>query len=186
MCPEAALNPVLLRYFSYFCVAAAVYFYFALRLNWLSSSRITKLLLFALFNVLACVAWHAQLVDTREHSPRQLIMGTVTSLNSSTHRDGSLDDAFQLKLAGGTLSPRLSADYVAAGSAQQPIRPGDVLGVYYRTWDNVPLTIDVLEGPNAGWHYTHRDSLDAFVWTVGGAGLLIFVGALFGIVLRRA
>lgn len=179
------MNLIWLKYVSYICVAAAVYFYCTLRMNWLPISRMSKLMLFAVSNILACLAWHVQQVSTEQHSPRKLIIGTVTSLSVSTHRGGSIDDDFRLNLGGNSLSPQLSADYVGHSSSQQPIHQGDVLGVYYRTWDNVPLTIDELQGQNMGWHYVHRQLLDPFVWTVGGAGFLIFLGALFGIVLRR-
>ena len=171
------MNLIWLKYVSYACVAGAAFFYFALRLNRLAISRNVMLLLYAVCIVLACVTWHVQESNADRHSPRQLILGTVTSVSASRHRGGSIDDKFQLRVGGGSLSPRFSTDTVAGSASQQPIHEGDTLGVLYRTWDNVPVTIDELEGQHPGWHYRRYRVLDPYVWAVGGAGFFAFIGA---------
>ena len=66
---------------------------------------------------------------------------------------------------------------MAASRSEQPIHEGDTLGVLYRTWDDVPVTIDELEGQRPGWHYRRYRVLDPYVWAVGGAGFFAFLGA---------
>jgi hypothetical protein len=171
------LNLVWLKYVSYACLAGAVFFYVALRLNKLAISRTSMLIGYAACIVAACAAWHVQESNSDQHSPRQLVMGTVTSVSASTHRSGSIDDKFQLRIDGGSLSPRFSTDVVAGSLSEQPIHEGDTLGVLYRTWDNVPVTIDELEGQHPGWHYRRYRVLDPYVWAIGGAGSLAFIGA---------
>jgi hypothetical protein len=159
-------------------VAGAVFFYFTLRLNRPGISRAGNLIGFAAGIVLACLAWHLQESNSDRHSPRQLIIGTVTSVSVSTHRHGSIDDTFQLETDGGSLSPRFSTDdEVAESRSQQPIHVGDTLGVLYRTWDNIPVTIDELQGQSPGWHYHRYRPLDPYVWAIGGAGFFAFIGA---------
>jgi hypothetical protein len=136
-----------------------------------------KLSGYAICIVLACVAWHVKESNADQHSPRQLVMGTVTSVSASAHKSGSIEDTFQLRIDGGLLSPKFSTDVVADSRAQQPIHIGDTLGVLYRTWDSVPLTIDELQGQQPGWHYSRYRALDPFVWAVGGAGFFAFLGA---------
>jgi hypothetical protein len=174
---EARLNLVWLKYVSYTCLAGAVLLYFALRLNRLATSRSVMLFLYAACIVLACVAWHVQESNADQHSPRQLIIGTVTSVSASTHRSGSIDDKFQLRIDGGSTSPRFSTDAVAGSASEQPIHEGDTLGVLYRTWDNVPVTIDELQGQHPGWHYRRYRVLDPYVWAVAIPGFLAFIGA---------
>lgn len=174
---EARLNLVWLKYVSYACLAGAAFFYFVLRLNRLAISRTAKLTGYAACIVLACVAWHVQESNADQHSPRQLIIGTVTSITTTHSKGGSIYDDFQLRLDSGSLSPKFSTDIVGNSSSGQPIHQGDSLGVLYRTWDNVPVTIDELEGQRPGWHYTRYRALDPYVWAVGGAGFLAFIGA---------
>lgn len=171
------MNLVWLKYVSYACVAAAVFFYSALRLNRLILSRTVMLILYAACIVLACVTWHVQESNTDLHSPRQLIIGTVTSVSASTSRGGSVYDKFQLRVEGGSSSPRFSTDVVAGSLSQQPIHEGDTLGVLYRTWDNVPVSIDELQGQHRGWHYSRYRALDPYVWAVAVPGFLAFIGA---------
>jgi hypothetical protein len=179
------LNLVWLKYVSYACLAGALFFYSALRLNKLAISRNVMLILYAASIVLACTAWHVQESNTDRHSPRQLFIGTVTSVRASAHRSGSIDDEFQLKVDGGSLSPKFSTDTVAGSRAQQPIHVGDTLGVLYRTWDNVPVIIDELQGQQPGWHYRRYRVLEPYVWSVGGAGLFAFIGAFASSRTRR-
>ncbi len=180
------MNLVWLKYVSYACVAGAVFFYGALRLNKLAISRNVMLALYAACIVLACAAWHLQESNSDQHSPRQLVIGTVSSVSVTTHKHGSIDDTFQIRADGGLLSPKFSTDdTVAENSAQQPIHLGDTLGVLYRTWDDVPVTIDELQGPRQGWHYHRYRPLDPYVWAVGGAGFFAFLGA-FAFSRRRA
>ena len=174
---EARLNLFWLKYVSYACVAGAVLFYCALRLDWLAISRSAKLVGYAACIVLACLAWHMQESNAARYSPRQLVMGTVSSVSASAERSGRIEDTFQLQIDGGSLSPKFSTDTVAAGRSQQPIHPGDSLGVLYRTWDDVPLTIDELQGQQPGWHYARYRALDPYVWAVAIAGLFGFIGA---------
>jgi hypothetical protein len=170
------LNLVWLKYVSYACVAGAVFFYIAIRANKLAVSRNVMLVLYAGCIVLACGTWHLQESNTDQHSPRQLVIGTVTSVSASAHRSGSIDDEFQLRI-GGALSPKFSTDTVASSRSEQPIHEGDTLGVLYRTWDNVPVTIDELQGQHAGWHYRRYRVLDPYVWAVAVPGFLAFLGA---------
>jgi len=172
------LNLFWLKYVSYACVAGAFFFYSAIRLNRLTISRNVMLILYAACIVLACATWHLQESNTDQHSPRQLIIGTVTSVSASAHRSGSIDDEFQLRIDGGSLSPKFSTDTVASSREQQPIHEDDTLGVLYRTWDNVPVTIDELQGQHPGWHYRRYRVLDPYVWSIGGAGFFAFLGAL--------
>jgi hypothetical protein len=171
------LNLFWLKYVSYGCLAGAAYFYFALRVNRLVLSRTATLTLYAASIALACAAWHVQESNADRHSPRQLMMGTVTSVRASTSKSGSVSDIFQLSVEGGATSPTFSTDVVAGSLSQQPIHEGDTLGVLYRTWDNVPVTIDELEGQRVGWHYHRNRPLDPYVWAVGGAGFFAFIGA---------
>jgi hypothetical protein len=171
------LNLVWLKYVSYACLAGAAFFYFVLRLNRLAISRTVKLTGYAVCIVLACGAWHVQESNADQHSPRQLVVGTVISVSANSHRSGSIDDDFQLRIDGGSLSPKFSTDVVAGSRSEQPIHTGDTVGVLYRTWDNVPVTIDELQGRRPGWHYTRYRALDPYVWAVGGAGFLAFIGA---------
>ena len=172
------MNLVWLKYVSYACVAGALFFYAAIRANKLAISRNVMLTLYVACVVLACGTWHLQESNTEQHSPRQLIIGTVTSVSVSTHRHGSIDDTFQLETDGGSLSPRFSTDdEVAESRSQQPIHVGDTLGVLYRTWDNIPVTIDELQGQSPGWHYHRYRPLDPYVWAIGGAGFFAFIGA---------
>ena len=171
------MNLVWLKYVSYAFLAGAMFFYFVLRTNRLVLSRTVMLFLYAACIVLACAAWHVQESNSDRHSPRQLIVGTVTWVSASAHRSGSIDDDFQLRMDGGQLSPKFSTDTVADSRSQQPIHEGDTLGVLYRTWDDVPVTIDELEGQHAGWHYRRYRVLDPYVWAVGGAGFFAFLGA---------
>ncbi len=171
------MNLVWLKYVSYGCVAGATYFYFAIRLNRTAVSRNAALALYAVCLVAACGTWHVQESNSDQHSPRQLAMGTVVSVRASAHKGGSIDDEFQLRMEDGTLSPKFSTDTVAASRSEQPIHEGDTLGVLYRTWDDVPVTIDELEGQRPGWHYRRYRVLDPYVWAVGGAGFFAFLGA---------
>jgi len=180
------LDLVWLKYVSYACVAGAVYFYAAIRLNRPAISRTGNLIGYAACIVLACLAWHLQESNTDQHSPRRLVVGTVTTVSASAHRSGSIDDDFQLRIEDGSLSPKFSTDTVAGSMAQQPIHIGDTLGVLYRTWDNVPVTIDELEGQRPGWHYRRYRVLDPYVWAVGIPGFLGFVGAFVSSRRRRA
>jgi hypothetical protein len=167
-----------LKYVSYAGVAGASVLYVAIRANWLAAiSRSVMLVLYAVCIGLACVAWHVQESNADQHSPRQLIVGTVASLTSTRSRGGSISDKFQLRLDSGTLSPKFATDIVGNSSSGQPIHEGDTLGVLYRTWDDVPVTIDELQGQRPGWHYTRFRVLDPYVWAVGIAGLLAFTGA---------
>jgi hypothetical protein len=174
---EGRLNLVWLKYVSYACVAGAAFFYGVVRLNWLAISRTAKLAGYAACIVLACVTWHVQESNTDQHSPRQLVMGTVVSVSAKAERSGRIEDEFQLRIDGGSLSPKFSTDVVADSRAQQPIHTGDTLGVLYRTWDNVPLTIDEFQGQQPGWHYRRYQVLNPYVWAVAIAGLFGFIGA---------
>ena len=172
------MNLVWLKYVSYACVVGAVFFYSVIRLNRLALSRTAALGGYVACIVLACVAWHVQESNTEQHSPRGLMMGTVTWVSASSHKGGSIDDDFQMRIEGGALSPKFSAYLVADSRAQQPIHVGDMLGVLYRTWDDVPVTIDELQGQQPGWHYRRFQALSPYVWTVGGVGFFAFLGAL--------
>jgi hypothetical protein len=181
------LNLFWLKYVSYAGVAGAFLFYSVIRLKKLPAiTPAVKLAAFVACIVVACAAWHQQETNADQHSPRQLIVGTVTSVNVSTHKSGSIEDTFQMRVDGGVLSPKFSTDTVAPSRSQQPIHPGDVLGVFYRTWDSVPLTIDELQGQNLGWHYRRHRALDPYVWAVGIVGLFMFVGLLILTVRRSA
>lgn len=172
------MNLYWLRYVSYACLAGAAFFYFTLRLNRLKLSRGAQLILYASFILLACATWYAQESIPDHHSPRRLIVGTVTSVSEQNHRGGISDD-FQLKLSSGALSPVFSTDLLADNPSDQPIRQGDLLGVLYRTWDDVPVTIDELEGPREGWHYEHNGNDNRYILAVAFAGLVGFVAAFF-------
>ena len=173
------MNLFWLKYASYAFLAGAVFFYFVLRLGRLGSvSRAAKLSAYCLCIILACVAWHVQESNAEQHSPRQLAIGTVISVSVEHHRGGSISDNFQLRLGSGSLSPKFSAYLVASSADAQPIHQGDQLGVLYRTWDDVPMTIDELEGQRAGWHYQRFQALSPYVWTVAGVGFFAFIGAL--------
>ncbi|MGA1982084.1 MAG: hypothetical protein ABSG84_06400 [Acidobacteriaceae bacterium] len=180
------MNLVWLKYVSYACVAGAAFFYYAIRLNRLAISRNVMLTLYAVCIVVACGAWHWQESNTDQHSPRRLVVGTVTSVSASAHRSGSIEDDFQLRIDDGSLSPKFSTDVVAGSRSEQPIHMGDTLGVLYRTWDGVPLTIDELQGQRPGWHYRRYRVLDPYVWAIGIPGFLAFIGAFVSSRRRRA
>ena len=174
------MNLIWLKYVSYGCLAGAFFLYCVLRFKkLLAISGTTKLALYAACIVVACVAWHVQETNADQHSPRQLILGTVTWVKVSGHRSGAIDEDFQLKIAGGVLSPKFFIDFVSDNKAEQPIHVGDTLGVLYRTWDNVPLTVDELEGQYPGWHHRRYRGRDPFVWPVAIVGLVGFAGAFF-------
>jgi hypothetical protein len=175
---ETRLNLFWLKYVSYAFLAGAAFFYFVLRLNRLALARSTKIILYAACVVLACVTWRVQESNASEHSPRQLAMGTVAWVSANHHKSGSIDDDFQLKLDSGT-SPRFSTEIVANSAAQQPIHQGDLLGVLYRTWDDVPLTIDEIQGQNPGWHYRRYDNGGSYVFAVSIVGLFGLISVLF-------
>jgi hypothetical protein len=181
------LNLFWLKYLSYACAAGAFGFYSAVRFKKLPGiTPAVKLMAFVACIVVACEAWHMQETNADQHSPRQLVVGTVTSVNVSTHKSGSIEDSFRLKLDSGSLSPEFSTDTVAPDRSQQPIHTGDVLGVLYRTWDGVPLTIDELQGQRPGWHYSRHRFLNPYVWTVGIVGFFMFIGLLILTVKRNA
>lgn len=171
------MNLAWLKYVSYASLVGAAFFYMALRLNWQTVSRRAKLLGYAVCIALACVAWHVQESNADQHSPRRLVVGTVTSVSASANKSGSIDDDFQIRIDGGALSPKFSTDVVASSRSQQPIHVGDTLGVLYRMWDDVPLTIDELQGQRQGWHYRRYQALSPFVWTVAIAGTFGLLGA---------
>jgi hypothetical protein len=176
-----------LKYVSYACVGGAFVIYSVIRLKKLPAITPTvKLMAFVACVVGACATWHVQETNADQHSPRQLIVGTVASVNVSTHRSGSIEDTFQIRVDGGVLSPKFATDTVAPSGSEQPIHPGDVLGVLYRTWDNVPITIDELQGQRPGWHYRRHRVLDPYVWTIGGVGFFMFLGLLILTVRRSA
>jgi hypothetical protein len=180
------LNLFWLKYVSYAFLAGAAFFYFALRLNRLPLRRATQLILYAVCIVLACVAWHVQESNSDRYSPRRLIIGTVTSVNENGHKSGSIDDDFQLQFESGSRSPEFSTDIVADRADKQPIHRGDLLGVLYRTWDNVPLTIDEIQGQHVGWRYKRSDDGDAYIFGVSAGGLVGFIGAFAASRNRRA
>ena len=127
----------------------------------------------------ACLAWHVQESNAAVHSPRRLVIGRVTTVHTNRHRGGSIDDSFQLQLQDGSPSPSFSTDTLAESQADQPIHIGDVLGVLYRTRDDVPLSIDELRGQRAGWHYHRSDNGNAYVFAVSVVGFAALAGALF-------
>jgi len=178
------VNLFWLKYVSYACVAGALYFYFMLRLRGFSASGKARLTSLAMCIVLACLTWHLQESNTERHSPRQVIVGTVTWVRASVSKGGSISDHFQLRVDGGTLSPKFSTDTVASRTSEQPIHQGDVLGVLYRTWDNVPLTIDEFQGQRPGWHYRRYRFLDPYVWSIGSVGFSIVAAILIGSLMR--
>ena len=178
------MNLFWLKYVSYACVAGALYFYFILRWKGYGASGKSRLTSLAICIVLACVTWHLQESNTDRNSPRQVIVGTVTSVRASVSKSGSVSDHFQLRVQGGALSPRFSTDIVASRISEQPIHQGDVLGVLYRTWDNVPLTIDEFQGQRPGWHYRRYRFLDPYVWSIGSVGFLIVAAILIGSLMR--
>lgn len=178
------MNLVWLKYVSYACLAGALYFYSIFRLKQSGISPKAKLTCFASCIVLACLTWHVQESNSEQHSPRQVVVGTVTWVSASASKGGSIHDRFQLRVDGGAPSPKFSTDTVAGKMSEQPIHEGDVLGVLYRTWDNVPLTIDEFQGQRTGWHYRRYRVLDPYVWTVGGVGFFIFIGALIASFMR--
>jgi hypothetical protein len=126
------LNLFWLRYVSYAFLAGAAILYVVLRQNRPAPSRATRILLYAACVVLACVTWHVRESNAAQHSPRKLVLGTVASVSADRHKSGSIDDDFQLQLESGSLSPEFSTDIVANSAAEQPIHPGDTLGVLHR------------------------------------------------------
>jgi hypothetical protein len=173
------LNLFWLRYVSYALLAGAAFFYFAIRLNKLSLTRTVKLDLYAACLLLAMGAWRFAEYNADQHSPRHLAVGTVATIAENIHRGGSIDDVFQLQTSAGSLSPKFSTGILAGNGDQQPIHHGDLVGVLYRTWDNVPVTIDEIEGQHAGWHYHRTDHGSAFVFGVFIAGTFGFLSAVF-------
>jgi hypothetical protein len=178
---EAQLNLFWLKYISYAFLAGAAFFYFVLRLNRLALSRAVKASLYAACIVLACLAWYIQESNAAQHSPRQLALGRVAWVSANHHKSGSIDDDFQLQLDSGSLSPKFSTDIVADSSARQPIHQADFLGVLYRTWDDVPLTIDEIQGQRAGWHYRRYDNGGAYIFGVSIGGLFGLISSIFSI-----
>jgi hypothetical protein len=172
------LNLFWLKYVSYAFLVGAAFLYVTLRANKLAISRTVMLILYAVCIVLACLSWHLRESNADQYSPRQLVMGAVASISTTHSRSGSICDEFQLELGSGSLSPKFSTDVVGSSSTDQPIHQGDSLGVFYRAWDNVPLTIDEFQGQRPGWHYRRYRPLDPYVWAVGGAGFIAFLGAL--------
>lgn len=174
------MNLVWLKYVSYALVACAAFFYFTIRLNKLSLSRPLKATLFAASIAFACIFWHLQERNAQLYSPRHLLIGTVASVTAHSHKGGSITDSFTLRLGPGQISQQFTTtDTVARNLAQQPIHTGDVLGVLYRTWDDVPLTIDELQGQQPGWHYQRfTGALSLFVWPVAICGAFALAGAL--------
>ena len=179
------MNLSWLKYLSYAFIAVAACLYIAIRMNRLNrSTAIKAAFAYAACIALACLAWRMQESNTQHHSPRRLVVGTVASVSADSHRGGEITDEFRLKM-GSSLSPTFTTDTVAESAAHQPIHQGDVLGVLYRTWDNVPLTIDVLQGQNAGWHYEHTNSGSSFVFGVALAGALGLLSLLFSLRTQR-
>ena len=167
------MNLFWLKYVSWAFLAGAAFFYFVIRLNRTGLSRGARIGLYVACIVMACVTWWARESNAQHHSPRKLVMGTVAQVSAVRHRAGGIWDEFQLRLDGGSLSPEFSTDVVANGAADQPIHEGDYLGVFYRTWDDVPLTIDEIEGQKAGWHYSRDyDGGGPYILGVAFAGLI--------------
>lgn len=170
------MNLFWLRYASYVFLAGAAFFYIAIRLNRLYLSRGTKLVLYAGCIAMACVTWYVQQNNTEQHSPRRLVMGTVVKLSTNQKRSGGVVDRFQLRLDGGRTSPEFSADLLPSEATPQPLHPGDYLGVLYRTWDLVPVTIDEIQGQCPGWHHSYIGGRGApyivEVCIIGCAGLI--------------
>lgn len=177
------MNLFWLKYVSYAFLAGAAFFYFAIRLNRLALSRANKAILYAACIVLACLTWHLQEANSQRHSPRRLLVGKVAQMRETHHRGGSLEDNFRLQLSGSSLSQEFSVNLGAANAIQQPIHQGDLLGVLYRTWDGVPLTIDEIEGQSAGWHYTYYS--DGGAYYILGVSIAGFVGLLSALVSTR-
>lgn len=170
-----------LKYLSYTFIAVAACLYIAIRMNRLTRhAGIRAAFAYAACIALACIAWRVQESNTQHHSPRRLVVGTVASVNADSRRGGEITDEFRLKV-GSSLSPTFSTDTVADSAAHQPIHQGDVLGVLYRTWDNVPLTIDELQGQNTGWHYEHTSDAGAFIFAVSIAGALGLLSILLSL-----
>jgi LSD1 subclass zinc finger protein len=175
------LNLFWLKYVSWALVGGAIFFYTSIRLNKLSLSRGAKAILCSLCVVLACVAWHVQERNADLNSPRSLIIGTVTEVTSHTYgKTGSITDSFRLQLESGSISQKFTTtDSVAGKLAQQPIHRGDLLGVLYRTWDDIPLTIDEIQGQQPGWHYhRYKGDLSVFIFTVAFVSILFLPAAL--------
>lgn len=177
------MNLFWLKDVSYALLAGAALCYLLVRMKPAAPSRIIKVILYATCIVLACVTWSTQESNADRHSPRRLIVGTVLSVHANHHKSGSIDDDFQLKLDDGALSPKFSTDTVAGSAAGQPIHQGDLLGVLYRTWDDVPLTIDELQGQQPGWHYSRVNNGGAYIFAVSIVGFLGLIFLLF--VIRR-
>jgi hypothetical protein len=175
---EVQLNLFWLKYVSYAFLAGAVFFYFVMRLNKLALSIQAKASLFASCIVLACLCWYTQEQNAQLHSPRRLIIGNVIQMSEDRHRGGLIHDEFQVQLKGGSKSPRFSADAVTLSKVEQPIHVGDLLGVLYRTWDDVPLTIDELQGQKVGWHYRRIDDSGSYIFAVLVFGSVMLAGAL--------
>jgi hypothetical protein len=128
---------------------------------------------------LACIAYYIQEANAERNSPRQLIMGRVISVSEDRSRSGNISDQFQLQLGNAKLSPKFSTGAVATSASGQPVHQGDVLGVLYRTWDSVPLTIDEIEGKRQGWHYTRSDDGSAYIVSVALFGAVLMIGLFF-------
>ena len=174
------MNLLWLKYVSYALVVGAAFFYYTIRLNKLDLSRAVKAVLFSICIALSCILWHVQERNADLHSPRQLIIGTVTSVTAHSHRSGSIVDSFTLQLESGQTSQEFTTtDTIADSAAKQPIHRGDLLGVLYRTWDDVPLTIDEIQGQQPGWHYRRfAGALSVFIFTVAFTGMFALIGAL--------
>jgi hypothetical protein len=178
---ETRLNLFWLKYVSWALVGGAAFFYYTIRLNKLSLPRVTKAILFSACIALACIAWHVQERNAELNSPRKLVIGTVTEVSAGRRGRGpSIYDSFRLKLESGIISQKFTTiDSVADSIEQQPIHDGDLLGVLYRTWDDVPLTIDEIQGQQAGWHYYRfAGDLSVFIWTTSIVGLFALIGAV--------
>lgn len=173
------MNLFWLRYVSYGFLAGAVLLYSAIRLNQLYLSRATKVLLYVGCVVMACLTWYVAENNAQQHSPRRLLMGTVANLRTTHRRSGGEVDQFQLRLDGGRMSPEFSAHLPLSASSPQPLQEGDYLGVLYRTWDNVAVTIDELEGQNTGWHFSHaEDPSPSYIVAVALGGVAGLISAL--------
>jgi hypothetical protein len=174
------LNLVWLKYVSWALLAGAAFFYFAIRLNKLGLSQTAKAILLSLCIATSCTLWHVQELNSDLSSPRQLVVGVATSVTAHVHRHGGVYDSFRLRLPSAATSQEFTTtDMVAEKIEHKPIHSGDLLGVLYRTWDDVPLTIDEIQGQNPGWHYQRfRGGLSVFIWTVAGTGIFALLGAL--------
>lgn len=181
------MNLVWLKYVSYALVACAALLYFAIRLNKTALTQSAKAVLFVVCIALSCILWHVQERNAQLYSPRNLLIGTVASVSVHTQRHGAITDTFTLQLPnGGVSQPFTTTDTVARNASGQPIHAGDTLGVLYRTWDDVPLSIDELQGQRPGWHYERfTGALSVFIWTVAITAAFALTGA-FGAARRQS